>query len=126
MPGTYAITVSGSFSAAHRLPDHPGPCAAMHGHNFAVTVALAATRLENGMVADFLTVRAALDAVFARLDHACLNDIPELAPPTAEVLAAWIFTRLRERLEDGRVRLTRVTVEESRGLVASYTECHDA
>ena len=122
MPGVYAITVSGAFSAAHRLPGHPGPCAAMHGHNFAVTVALEAASLKDGMVADFLDVKAALDAVFARLDHACLNDIPELAPPTAEVLAAWIFGQLRARLEDGRVRLTRVTVEESRGLVASYTE----
>ncbi|MGE4535598.1 MAG: 6-carboxytetrahydropterin synthase QueD [Desulfovibrio sp.] len=122
MPGTYAITVSGSFSAAHKLPGHPGPCASMHGHNFAVTLHLVATRLENGMVADFLDIRAALDAVFARLDHACLNDIPELSPPTAEVIAAWIFAQLRPRLEDDRVHLARVTVEESKGLVASYTE----
>ncbi|EFL51031.1 6-pyruvoyl tetrahydropterin synthase and hypothetical protein [Solidesulfovibrio fructosivorans JJ]] len=122
MPGIYAITVSGSFSAAHRLPGHPGPCAAMHGHNFAVTLHLVATSLKDGMVADFLTVRAALDAAFARLDHACLNDIPELSPPTAEVIAAWIFGEVRPRLEDGRVRLSRVTVEESKGLVASYTE----
>lgn len=122
MPGTYAITVSGAFSAAHRLPDHPGPCAAMHGHNFEVTAELAATTLAGGMVADFLDVRAAMDAAFSRLDHACLNDVPELSPPTAEVLAAWIFARLRERLDDGRVRVVRVTVTESAGLSAAYTE----
>ncbi|EHJ49479.1 6-pyruvoyl tetrahydropterin synthase and hypothetical protein [Solidesulfovibrio carbinoliphilus subsp. oakridgensis] len=122
MPGTYTITVSGAFSAAHRLPDHPGPCAFMHGHNFEVAVALTATALVRGMVADFLDVRAALDAAFARLDHACLNDIPELSPPTAEVLAAWIFGQLRERLDDGRVRVARVTVTESAGLAATYAE----
>uniref|UniRef100_I2Q3K6 6-carboxy-5,6,7,8-tetrahydropterin synthase n=1 Tax=Desulfovibrio sp. U5L TaxID=596152 RepID=I2Q3K6_9BACT len=122
MPGTYTIHVSHSFSAAHRLPDHPGPCASMHGHNFEVTAELAATTLVNGMVADFLDVRAALDAAFARLDHACLNDIPELSPPTAEVLAGWIFGQLRERLDDGRVRLARVTVTESAGLSATYAE----
>jgi len=122
VPGTYTVFVSGSFSAAHRLPGHPGPCANMHGHNFEVTVELAASTLASGMVADFADVRAALDAAFARLDHACLNDIPELSPPTAEVLAAWIFGRLRERLDDGRVRVVRVTVTESKGLAACYTE----
>lgn len=120
MAATYAITVSGSFSAAHRLPSHPGPCARMHGHNFEVTAELAAATLVNGMVADFMDVRAALDAAFARLDHACLNDLPELSPPTAEVIAAWIFGQLRDRLEDGRVRVVRVTVQESDGLCASY------
>lgn len=122
MPGLYTIAVAASFSAAHRLPGHPGPCAAMHGHNFEVTAELSAGVLVDGMVADFADVRAAFDAVFARLDHACLNDLPELSPPTAEVLAAWIFARLRERLEDGRVRVARVTVVESRGLSARYTE----
>ncbi|WP_300160307.1 6-carboxytetrahydropterin synthase [Solidesulfovibrio sp.] len=122
MAATYSITVSGGFSAAHRLPGHPGPCAAMHGHNFEVTAELCAETLRDGMVADFMDVRAALDACFARLDHACLNDVPELSPPTAEVVAAWIYGRLRERLEDGRVRVARVTVVESKGLAASYAE----
>jgi len=122
MSGSYAITVAASFSAAHRLPGHSGPCARMHGHNFEVTAELAAASLVDGMVADFLDVRAALDAAFEGLDHACLNDRPELSPPTAEVLAAWIFGQLRDRLADGRVRVARVTVVESRGLSASYTE----
>ncbi len=122
MPGQYTISVSGAFSAAHRLPEHPGPCAFMHGHNFQVTAELAAATLVQGMVADFVDVRAALDAAFATLDHACLNDVPELSPPTAEVLAAWIFGKLRERLDDGRVRVTRVTVEESTGFSATYTD----
>ena len=122
MPGRYTVSVSASFSAAHRLPGYPGPCASMHGHNFEVTVDLWATSLVSGMVVDFLAVHAALDATFVGLDHACLNDHPELSPPTAEVLAAWIFSRLRERLEDGRVHVARVSVVESKGLSASYTE----
>jgi 6-pyruvoyltetrahydropterin/6-carboxytetrahydropterin synthase len=122
MGATYSITVSASFSAAHRLPDHPGPCAAMHGHNFEVTAELAASRLVSGMVADFLDVRAALDAATDRLDHTCLNDLPELSPPTAEVIAAWIYGQLRDRLADDRLRVVRVTVTESKGLTASYAE----
>ncbi|HCR14347.1 6-carboxytetrahydropterin synthase [Solidesulfovibrio sp.] len=122
MAATYTIKVSGAFSAAHRLPGHPGPCASMHGHNFEVTAELAAQTLVSGMVADFMDVRAALDACFARLDHACLNDVPELSPPTAEVIAAWIFGELRARLEDGRVRVAKVSVVESEGLAASYAE----
>lgn len=122
MSGQYSIRCTREISAAHRLPDHPGPCAAMHGHNFRVTAELGADRLEQGMVADFAQVGAAMDAALGRLDHACLNDLPELSPPTAEVLAAWIFARLAEALADDRVRVLRVTVEESPGLSASYTE----
>jgi 6-pyruvoyltetrahydropterin/6-carboxytetrahydropterin synthase len=122
MSGAYTISVAASFSAAHRLPGHPGPCAVMHGHNFEVTAVLSARTLVNGMVADFMDVRAALDAAFVGLDHACLNDQPELSPPTAEVLAAWIFARLWERLENERVHVVRVTVVESAGLAASYSE----
>ena len=120
MSGAYTISVAASFSAAHRLPGHPGPCAAMHGHNFEVTAELSAGTLAGGMVADFADVRVALSAAIDGLDHTCLNDRPELSPPTAEVLAAWIFNRLRERLEDGRVRVSRVTVVESKGMAASY------
>ena len=122
MPQIYSIAVTGDFSAAHRLPGHPGPCAAMHVHNFQVTVELCAAALLNGMVADFLDVRTAMNAVFAPLDHACLNDRPELDPPTAEVLAGYILARLKERLDDGRVRVTRVTVVESAGLSATCSE----
>lgn len=122
MPGYYSIRCSREISAAHRLPGYAGPCAAMHGHNFLVTAELSADRLENGMVADFAVVSAAMDAVLSRLDHACLNDLPELSPPTAEVVAGWIFARLAEALVDDRVRVARVSVQESPGLVASYTE----
>lgn len=122
MSGLYTIHVSGAISAAHRLPGHPGPCAAMHGHNFAIEAEIAAERLAHGMVADFAVVRAAMDAVLSRLDHACLNDIQDLSPPTAEVLAAYVFRRLAAALADDRVRVARVTVEESPGLRASYAE----
>lgn len=122
MAPSYSITVSGSFSAAHCLPGHPGPCAAMHGHNFEVTAELRAASLVDGMVADFAAVRAALDEAFVGLDHACLNDRPELIPPTAEVIAAWLFGRLQARLGDDRVRVAKVTVVESKGLAATYRD----
>jgi len=74
------------------------------------------------MVIDFVQVRSAMDAILGRLDHTCLNDHPELDPPTAEVLAAFVFARLTEALPGDRVRVLRVMVEESPGLSASYTE----
>ncbi len=36
----YQITVEKSFSAAHTLPDHPGKCRNLHGHNWDVRVTL--------------------------------------------------------------------------------------
>jgi len=122
MAGLYSVRVSGSISAAHRLPDYPGPCARMHGHNFSVTAELGANALAQGMVIDFVRLRAAMDAVLDRLDHTCLNDQPELDPPTAEVLAAFIYSRLAASLADDRVRVLRVSVEESQGMSATYTE----
>lgn len=122
MSGLYAIRVTGTISAAHRLPGYAGPCATMHGHNFIVTAELGARRLENGMVVDFLQVKAAMDAILGRFDHTCLNDHPELDPPTAEVLAGHIFGKLRESLANERLQILKVTVEESEGLAASYAE----
>ncbi|HPF71566.1 MAG TPA: 6-carboxytetrahydropterin synthase, partial [Candidatus Krumholzibacteria bacterium] len=50
------------------------------------------------------------------LDHHCLNEIPGLENPTAELLAVWIHRRLQDRLP----LLVDVTVRETPTTEAVY------
>lgn len=103
------------ISAAHFLPDYPGPCANLHGHNWSLEATVGAECLEGDMVADF----ALLKAVFKRLDHTCLNDDPEITAgghrATAERLAEVLAGRLQRALDTlaNRPRLLAVVVRET-------------
>ena len=48
----YKLSVTDSFSAAHRLCGYEGACSNLHGHNWTVRVALEAERLDNIGMAD--------------------------------------------------------------------------
>jgi 6-pyruvoyltetrahydropterin/6-carboxytetrahydropterin synthase len=104
------VTVSLTFAAAHRLPDHEGKCARLHGHTYGLEVTVAGTPQAKGpakgMVMDFAELRERVARLVVEpLDHRLLNDLFEEAP-TAEAVAAWVFERV---MEDGlpvvRVRL---------------------
>ena len=89
------------FEAAHRLPnvraDHK--CARLHGHSFQVRVTVTGpVDPVLGWVIDFADVKAAFAPLMARLDHHYLNEIDGLENPTSEVLAAWIWERLKPAL----------------------------
>jgi 6-pyruvoyltetrahydropterin/6-carboxytetrahydropterin synthase len=83
------------FEAAHRLPHHAGRCRELHGHSYELVVTVEGPIAEpSGMVQDFSELkRAAREAVVDRLDHRYLNDLVD--NPTAERLAAWIWTQLQ-------------------------------
>lgn len=113
------IAKSFSFDAAHRLtrvpPGHP--CGRMHGHTYTVTLALEGEPgAESGWLEDFGEIRARFAPLRQKLDHACLNDLPGLENPTAELLARWLF----ERLAPGLPGLVEVTVQETPTSWASY------
>ena len=90
-----------TFEAAHRLPNVPEghKCARLHGHSFNVRVTVRGDvdpRL--GWVMDFADIKAACKRVHDRLDHHYLNEIEGLENPTSEVLAQWIWGRLKPEL----------------------------
>jgi 6-pyruvoyltetrahydropterin/6-carboxytetrahydropterin synthase len=122
----FELTIETSFSAAHRLREHPGRCANLHGHNYRVLVAVRAEELNaQGMVMDFADLKAVCFEVVDPLDHAMLNDLPAFAEqsPTAERLAQYLFESLAPRLEKksgGQVALAYVTVCESERSCATY------
>ena len=120
----YKLSVTDSFSAAHRLCGYEGACSNLHGHNWTVRVALEAERLDNiGMAMDFGHIKALLKEITDGLDHAYLNDLPAFAEqnPTSENLARHIFERMAEALTGKPVRVTEVEVRESERSSVTYS-----
>ena len=90
-----------SFEAAHRLPNVPPEhkCARLHGHSFRVRVTVTGpVDPKLGWVIDFADVKRAFAPLDAMLDHHYLNEIEGLENPTSEVLAQWIWQRLKPKL----------------------------
>lgn len=104
------ITISLSFAAAHRLPDHEGKCCRLHGHTYGLEVTVEGTPQQSGpaagMIMDFAELRQRVgELIVEPLDHQLLNDILDFVP-TSEAVAAWVFERLRDAgLPVVRVRL---------------------
>lgn len=119
----YELTVSDTFSAAHRLKGYKGKCERLHGHNWKVEMTVRSRRLgRSGMAVDFKDLRGMLARVLSELDHADLNDVDAFAcvNPSSENIARLVFSRLDEMLMDGNAALARVTVWESENCSASY------
>ena len=87
-----------TFEAAHELPNHPGKCRRLHGHSYVLVVSVErVVEPRSGMAIDFGDLKRIVRAeVVDLLDHAYVNDLVE--NPTAEVMAVWIWNRLREVL----------------------------
>jgi len=100
------------FEAAHLLPNVPAghKCARLHGHSFRVSVYVKGPVGEHtGWVMDFADIKTAFDPILKRLDHYYLNEIEGLENPTSEVLARWIWARLKPSLPG----LDRIVVRET-------------
>ncbi|MBX0322846.1 6-pyruvoyl tetrahydropterin synthase family protein [Halomicroarcula sp. F13] len=102
------------ISAGHRLMHHDGKCSRPHGHNYEVTVRVTGTLTDEGWVVDkgdvtgvvdewdhrFLVERGdpLVEAFEASGDGDALVVLDH--PPTAEVMAVVLESRLTDRLPD--------------------------
>lgn len=101
-----------TFEAAHRLPNVPEghKCARLHGHSWKGVIYVAGeVGAETGWIMDFADIKRAFAPIYEQLDHNYLNDIDGLDNPTSEVLARWIWNRLKPSLPG----LSRVTISET-------------
>ncbi len=90
-----------TFEAAHHLPNLPEghKCRRLHGHSFAVELHLAGPLVApEDWVMDFAEVTRAFKPLRAQLDQYYLNEIEGLENPTSEVIARWIWERLKPAL----------------------------
>jgi 6-pyruvoyltetrahydropterin/6-carboxytetrahydropterin synthase len=112
-----------TFEAAHRLPKVPPEhkCARLHGHSFRVRVCVQGpVPAETGWVLDFADVKAAWQPLRDLLDHRYLNEVDGLDNPTSEVLARWIYDRLKPALPG----LTRIVLHETCTAGVVYEDRH--
>lgn len=90
-----------SFDSAHFLPNVPEnhKCRAIHGHTYHLTIYAEGSLLpQEGWVFDFGDLKKIMAPVINTLDHHLLNEIPGLENPTAELLAVWIWEKLKPSL----------------------------
>ncbi len=120
----FELTTIVDFEAAHRLPDYPGKCSRLHGHNWRVEVTVAGRELDGlGMLIDFRVLKQEVARVIDTLDHYYLNEIEPFRSvnPTAENIAAYVYRELAGRLPAG-VAVQAVKVWESPHSAAVYRE----
>ena len=113
------LTKQFSFEAAHFLPTFPQghKCRRMHGHSFRVELVVSGVvPPELGYLIDYSVIVAAADPVIEELDHRVLNEIEGLSNPTAELLARWVYERVKPKLP----LLTAVRVQETCTSAAEY------
>lgn len=90
-----------TFEAAHWLPTFPEghKCRRMHGHSFKVDVIVAGELdVAKGFLVDYGDIKAVTAPLEQQLDHYCLNEIAGLENPTSEMIAKWIWDRLKPQL----------------------------
>ena len=100
------------FEAAHLLPHLPKShkCRRLHGHSFTVEIVVSGEcDAKLGWVMDYARISEAFKPLWEKLDHRYLNEIPGLKNPTSEILAVWIWKRLKPKLP----QLTEVVVAET-------------
>lgn len=90
-----------TFEAAHRLPHVPDghKCKRLHGHSFRCEVHVSGeVDPKTGWLVDFAEIREAFEPLHKQLDHHYLNEVEGLSNPTSEVIAQWIWRRVKPRL----------------------------
>jgi 6-pyruvoyltetrahydropterin/6-carboxytetrahydropterin synthase len=115
----FYVTKEFIFDAAHNLLSYHGKCEKLHGHTYKVQITVVGEPAEEGMVIDFLELKAiARSKAIDLLDHSYINEI--ISQPTAENIARWIFERVSPELERENCRVYEVTVWETPTSSAKY------
>jgi 6-pyruvoyltetrahydropterin/6-carboxytetrahydropterin synthase len=124
----HQITVTRTFAAAHAIYLPDGNLEPVHGHNWEITVAVAAVQLDEiETVMDFHQLEGELDRIIGPWHNGHLNEQRPFADqqgrlalnPTAERVAETIGRQIAETLPS-RVHLRHVTVTEAPGCTATY------
>jgi 6-pyruvoyltetrahydropterin/6-carboxytetrahydropterin synthase len=119
----YELRIITHFSAAHQLRNYEGACERLHGHNWKVEVFVTGRELrDDGLLMDFKEIKRATQKVLERFDHRLLNEVEPFGSvnPSSENIARHIFDALSSELNQGEVRVSRVTAWESETACATY------
>ena len=121
----FELKILSQFAAAHQLREFEGKCENLHGHNWKVDVYVTGKELEeNGLLMDFKLIKKATQEVLEDLDHQFLNDLEAFHTinPSSENIARYIFKSLSLKINNEKVRVSKVSAWESDTACASYME----
>jgi 6-pyruvoyltetrahydropterin/6-carboxytetrahydropterin synthase len=110
------LTKSFHFEAAHDLPSFPDghKCRRLHGHSFQFDVVVEGNvDPGKGYLIDYGDIQKAAEPVVKILDHYYLNEIEGLSNPTSEMIAMWIYDRLKSALPQLSAIIVRETCTSS-------------
>lgn len=108
-----------TFESAHFLPHVPDGhrCKGVHGHSYKLTIVVEGELDEKlGWVMDFADLKKVVAPVVDSIDHKMLNEIEGLENPTCEILAKWIW----DRIKPGVPLLKRIELHETATSGAIY------
>jgi len=83
------------------LPNLPTThkCRRLHGHSFKLDVVVSGEcDSKLGWLMDYAEISRIFRPLYEQLDHNYLNEIPGLENPTSEIIAAWVWDRLKPDL----------------------------
>jgi len=121
----FKISVEGRFDAAHFLRGYQGSCEKLHGHTYTVRAVAARNELDHlGLVIDFKEMRRILHTAIDEMDHTLLNDLEPFKErnPSAENIAAHVYTVMQPLVELQGADLQEVTIWETPGNSITYSE----
>lgn len=120
----YELTIIVDFEAAHRLPNYPGKCQRLHGHNWKVEATVSGHKLNDlGMLIDFCDLKTEINKVILTLDHYYLNETEafQAVSPTAENIAKYIFDQFSQSpIFNENLLLSYIKVWESQHSAVTY------
>jgi 6-pyruvoyltetrahydropterin/6-carboxytetrahydropterin synthase len=114
----FSVWRSYRLEAAHWLPNVPSghKCGRLHGHGFEIRLEAWVASETTDLDAGYQDLDTAFAPIAATLDHVCLNDLAGLTVPTSELLAEWLWQKLKPQLAG----LTRIGVHETPQSGAAY------
>ena len=116
---TVRLSKTFRFEAAHDLPTFPPghKCRRLHGHSFVFDVIVEGEIDPSlGYLIDYAEIKKAVNPLVDQLDHYYLNGIEGLSNPTSEVIAVWLWERIKPRLP----MLASIVVHETCSTTCEY------
>ncbi len=123
MSAHFELSIATHFSAAHSLRGYPGDCARLHGHNWHVKLYVACETLDElGLGIDYKIMKSELKAALEPWDHYNLNDVPpfDAINPSSENVARELYNEMSRRLDNERLRVSRIEISETCTAMVTY------
>jgi len=119
----HEISIERVFSAGHAIALYDGSVEPVHGHDWTLTVTVAADELDRiGLVMDFHALEETVNGIIAPWQNRHLNDCPPFSEgvnPTAERVAEHVAEQVQPTLPEN-ARLVSVSITEAPGCVATW------